>query len=311
MPAVARITPATRSTRIAGVARTTRHLAALALAAAALAALPARAQAPQAAPAVPAQPAFLDEVPFITTPDHVTLEMLSIAGVGAADHVIDLGSGDGRIVVTAARRFGATGLGVEIVPDLVERSERAARLAGVSDKAKFKVQDLFETDLTPASVITMYLLPDFNLKLRPLLLALKPGTRVVSHDWDMGDWAPDETRVLAVPDKAVGREKQSKVHFWVVPARVEGLWCGVGPLTGSSLRLAQRYQEVTGQYERRGRVREIQARLRGAVLRTQETRDGALELQAEGDALVLRSGPGPLALARGATFRRTAGERCA
>jgi SAM-dependent methyltransferase len=167
--------------------------------------------------------AFSEEVPFITTPDHVTVAMLELAGVGPADRVIDLGSGDGRIVVTAARRFGARGLGVEIVPDLVARSRENARRAGVADRAEFREQDLFATDLSGASVITMYLLPEVNLQLRPRLLALAPGTRIVSHDWDMGDWTPDRTLTVEVPEKSIGREKLSRLHLWVVPARVEGL----------------------------------------------------------------------------------------
>jgi SAM-dependent methyltransferase len=160
------------------------------------------------------------EVPFITTPDHVTVAMLEIAGVKSGDHVIDLGSGDGRIVITAARRFGATGLGVEIVPDLVERSRANAERAGVADRVRFRVQDLFDpaldADLARATVITMYLLPEVNLKLRPRLRALKKGTRIVSHDWDMGDWTPERQITLSVPDKAVGREKLSRVFLWVV-----------------------------------------------------------------------------------------------
>ena len=163
-----------------------------------------------------AQPSLTEEVPFITSPDNVTLEMLRIANVRAGDHLIDLGSGDGRIVILAAKRFGATGLGVEIDPELVARSQRAAKEAGVADRVEFRVQDLFATDLSKATVVTMYLLPEFNMRLRPSLQALKPGTRVVSHDWDMGDWQPDRTTVLPVPDKAVGREKSSKVHLWTV-----------------------------------------------------------------------------------------------
>ncbi|MDP3618571.1 MAG: methyltransferase domain-containing protein, partial [Ramlibacter sp.] len=105
------------------------------------------------------------DVPFITSPDNVTLEMLSVARVGPNDHVLDLGSGDGRIVITAARRHGASGMGVEIVPELVEKSMRSARDAGVADRVSFRVQDLFKTDLTQATVITMYLLPEVNLQL--------------------------------------------------------------------------------------------------------------------------------------------------
>jgi SAM-dependent methyltransferase len=184
-----------------------------------------------------------EEVPFITTPDNVTLAMLEIAKVGPQDYVIDLGSGDGRIVVTAARRFGARGLGVEIVPDLVERSRRAAEAAGVANRAHFREQDLFKADLSPASVITMYLLPEVNLQLRPKILKLRPGTRVVSHDWDMGEWTPDRTVTLDVPDKAIGREKLSRVHLWVVPAHVAGVWCGAGKARGKRLEIAQDFQK--------------------------------------------------------------------
>jgi SAM-dependent methyltransferase len=168
-----------------------------------------------------------EEVPFITTPDNVTLAMLKLAGVGPRDHVIDLGSGDGRIVITAARRFGASGLGVEIVPDLVAaQPRRGARRPAWPTRVDFREQDLFTTDLSAATVITMYLLPEVNLQLRPALLKLAPGTRIVSHDWDMGDWLPDETLTVDVPDKKIGREKKSRLHRWVVPARAEGLWCG-------------------------------------------------------------------------------------
>ena len=168
-------------------------------------------------PPARAQPG--EEVPFITTPDNVTLAMLQLAGVGPDDRVIDLGSGDGRIVITAARRFGARGLGVEIVPDLVARSRAAAARAGVAERVEFREQDLFKTDLSAATVITMYLLPEVNLQLRPALLQLAPGTRIVSHDWDMGDWPPERTLIVDVPDKAVGREKLSRLHLWRVPPR--------------------------------------------------------------------------------------------
>ncbi len=159
------------------------------------------------------------DVPFVVTPDHVTREMLKLADVKAGDFVIDLGSGDGRIVIVAARHFGARGLGVEIVPDLVEQSRDNARRAGVADRVEFRVQDLFATDLSQATVITMYLLPEVNLQLKPRLLALKPGTRIVSHDWDMGDWKPDRVVTVEVPDKLYGREKVSRLHLWTVPPR--------------------------------------------------------------------------------------------
>jgi SAM-dependent methyltransferase len=181
-----------------------------------------------------------DEVPFVTTPDAVTAAMLELADVSARDHVIDLGSGDGRIVIAAARR-GATGLGVEIVPELVEQSRANARAAGVAARVEFREQDLFRTDLARATVVTMYLLPEVNLQLRPRLLALAPGTRLVSHDWDLGDWAPDRSVRIDVPDKALGRDKFSRVHVWVVPAQVHGRWCG----GGATLDIVQRFQRFS------------------------------------------------------------------
>ncbi len=264
----------------------------------------ARAQAPAA------QPGYVEEVPFIVSPDNVTLEMLRIASVGPKDHVIDLGSGDGRIVTTAAKRFGATGLGVEIDPALVEKSRKFAAEAGVANKAEFRIQDLFTTDLSKATVITMYLLPEFNMRLRPAILALKPGTRIVSHDWDMGDWKPDQTTVLSVPDKQVGREKSSKVHFWTVPAQVAGLWCGAGPLGSYSLRLTQKYQEVTGTLQRRERQWPINGRMQGPTLATDETPVGSLVLERDGQALRLSGGKGTVALAKGTSFTAAKGSDC-
>jgi SAM-dependent methyltransferase len=174
-----------------------------------------------------------DEVPFITTPDNITVAMLEIARVGRNDHVIDLGSGDGRIVITAARRFGASGVGIEIVPDLVQRSRDNASKAGVGDRAKFEELDLFKADLSKATVVTMYLLPEVNLQLRPRLLCLKPGTRIVSHDWDMGDWKPAKVRTLPAPDKTIGLKKESKVFLWRVPPRKAGAACSALPSTTS------------------------------------------------------------------------------
>jgi SAM-dependent methyltransferase len=156
------------------------------------------------------------DVPYITTPDNVVMTILNIAGVTSKDFVLDLGSGDGRIPITAAARFGAKGLGVEIDPALVQLSKDNAKLAKVEKLVDFKEQDLFATDLAQASVITMYLLPDVNLKLKPALQKLKPGTRIVSHDWDMGDWQPDRMEVVAAPDKKVGLIKQSKIMLWVI-----------------------------------------------------------------------------------------------
>ncbi len=252
-----------------------------------------------------------EEVPFITSPDNVTLEMLRIANVGARDHVIDLGSGDGRIVILAARRFGASGLGVEIDPSLVRRSIRSAQDAGVADRVAFREQDLFATDLSVATVITMYLLPEFNLKLRPSLLGLKPGTRIVSHDWDMGDWKPDQTTVLPVPDKAVGLEKSSKVHLWVVPAKAEGLWCGNGLLRGAAIELSQRYQEVSGTLTHRGRSRPVEGRVKGPRMSVVAGRYGELGLDITGDNMRIASAEGAMALlAQGQGFRKAGTGGC-
>jgi SAM-dependent methyltransferase len=156
------------------------------------------------------------DVPFITSPDSVVAAILTIAQVSDKDFVLDLGSGDGRIPITAAKRYGARGLGVEIDPALVTLSQSNAKAAKVDQLVDFKVQDLFETDLSQASVITMYLLPEVNLKLKPALRKLKKGTRIVSHDWDMGDWLPDRTEIVSVPDKKVGLEKKSKIMLWVI-----------------------------------------------------------------------------------------------
>jgi SAM-dependent methyltransferase len=222
-----------------------------------------------------------EEVPFVTSPDNVTLEMLRLADVGPRDHVIDLGSGDGRIVILAAKRFGASGLGVEIVPDLVRQSLRSARDAGVADRVDFREQDLFQTDLTPATVVTMYLLPEVNLQLRPTLLALRPGTRVVSHDWDMGDWWPDRTTILQVPDKVVGLEKSSKVYLWVVPAKVDGLWCA----GGASMQVTQKYQQVDARIMDRGAELALTGLVTGNTMRLTAAGSAPTVLEVEGDKL--------------------------
>jgi hypothetical protein len=156
----------------------------------------------------------------------------------------------------------------------------------------------------------MYLLPDVNMQLRPRLLKLRAGTRVVSHDWDMGDWKPDRTSEVAVPDKKVGLAKSSKILYWVVPAQVAGLWCGSGPLHDFSLRLKQQHQVVEGDLVRRGRARTIEGRLEGNVLRTQSTRVGALVLELDGEKLKIIDGEGALMLVRGQSFTRSDAADC-
>ncbi len=229
-----------------------------------------------------------DEVPFVVTPDHVTLAMLELARVGPADHVIDLGSGDGRIVITAAKRFGASGLGVEIVPDLVRESQANARKAGVEARVAFREQDLFATDLSRATVVTMYLLPEVNLQLRDRLLALAPGTRIVSHDWDLGDWAPDRTLTVDVPDKALGREKVSRLFRWTVPARVHGSWCG----GNAAVVVTQRFQAFSATVTLAGQpvpVAVFDGRIDGRALAA--TGRHAAKGRQDGDTLVFTNLP--------------------
>lgn len=196
-------------------------------------------------------PARADEVPYVQTPQAVVDAMLEVAGVRANDYLIDLGSGDGRIVITAAQRYGARCLGIDYDDYLIEDSARRARDAGVADRARFVRQDIFEADLSRATVVTMYLLPEVNLALRPRLLAmLTPGTRLVSHDWDMGDWEPDAKVEVFAPDKPVGLLKQSTVYLWVVPAQAAGQWRTRLPLPDgleeASLSLDQRFQTLAG-----------------------------------------------------------------
>ena len=155
------------------------------------------------------------DVPYVVTPQNVVDAMLELAAVGPHDNLLDLGSGDGRIVITAAARWGTQGLGIDNDPSLIEIARRSAQRAGVADKARFREQDLFETDLTQATVITMYLLPDVNMKLRPRLQKLRPGTRIVSHDWHMGDWAPQRTVEVPSPGKAVAPRDKSRLMLWV------------------------------------------------------------------------------------------------
>jgi len=175
------------------------------------------------APAALAQEGAGDVV-YVPTPQIVVDEMLRMAKVGPNDYVIDLGSGDGRIVITAAKKHGARGFGVDLDRYLLKLANDTARKEGVSDRARFIEQNLFETDLSPATVITSYLLPEMNLKLRPKLLNLKPGTRVVAHDYAMGEWTPDDEKTLIVPEKTVGDPGKSYIFFWVVPARLAGTW---------------------------------------------------------------------------------------
>ena len=194
--------------------------------------------------------ASADEVPYIQTPGNVVDAMLAIAEVGPKDYVVDLGSGDGRIVIAAAKQYHARGLGIDYDRTLIAQSRANAVREGVSDRARFLQQDIFLADFRDATVVTMYLLPEVNLEIRPLILfGLRPGTRVVSHDWDMGAWEPDRRVVVAAPEKIVGLKKESTIYLWVVPARVAGYWRGT--LTGPGgeesvvIEFAQHFQNAS------------------------------------------------------------------
>ena len=220
-----------------------------------------------AAPAWSGEPS----VPYVPTPQDVVERMLQIARVGPSDYVIDLGSGDGRIVVTAARKFGARGFGVDLNPERIRESNENARKAGVTDKVAFYQRDLFETDLSQATVITMYLLPRVNLELRPKLLDLRPGTRVVSHDFSMDDWKPDTHVSMESKDRWSGAGGKSEIFFWIIPAKVAGTWRWDLTVGGKpqpyEVTLEQRYQTVSGAVRVGGRTVKLQdARVRGAEI---------------------------------------------
>ncbi len=154
------------------------------------------------------------DVIWVPTPDELVTRMLQLGGVTKDDYVIDLGAGDGKIVIAAAKQFGARGHGIEYNPDMVALAQRRARAAGVADRARFEKADIFESDFSKADVITMYLLPALNLKLRPTLMRLKPGTRLVTHAFTMGSWKPDET----------SRAGGASAYLWLVPANLSGQW---------------------------------------------------------------------------------------
>lgn len=180
------------------------------------------------------------DVVWVPTPEALVERMLEMARVTSKDYVIDLGSGDGRTVITAAKKYGVNALGIEYNPDMVAVSVKAAEKAGVSDKAKFIKADIFETDFSKATVITMYLLPALNIKLRPKILDMRPGTRVVSHAFNMEDWEPDQTATVE------GRE----AYLWIVPAKVQGNWTLTVPAGNGEekwqVALKQNFQKLSG-----------------------------------------------------------------
>jgi precorrin-6B methylase 2 len=195
------------------------------------------------------------DVIWVPTPQALVDKMLDMARAAPGDYVMDLGSGDGRLVITAAKR-GIEAMGVEYDPKMVDLSRRNAEREGVAEKARFVKQDLFKTDLTKASVITMFLLPALNIKLRPKILALKPGTRVVSNSFDMGEWEADE---MARLDSASGCEGYCTARLWIVPARV----AGTHKTALGQLKLKQEFQKVTGTLTREGREVPVEGKVVG------------------------------------------------
>jgi hypothetical protein len=197
------------------------------------------------------------DVIWVPTPQSLVDRMLTMAQVKPTDYVIDLGSGDGRTVITAVKKFGATALGIEYNPDMVELAKRAAEKEGVAGKAQFMKADIFATDFSKATVITMYLLPSLNVKLRPTILNMKAGTRVVSHAFTMDDWEPDQV------DSSEGRT----AYMWIVPAKVAGTWKLDGAAKGAEVTMTQQYQKVGGSAKVDGKVANLtNAKLRGDTI---------------------------------------------
>jgi len=194
-------------------------------------------------------------VVWVPTPQGVVDKMLDMARLTKSDYLIDLGSGDGRTVITAAKR-GARAMGIEYNADMVELSKNNARIAGVADRATFMKADLFQTDLSRATVITMFLLPEINRKLRPRLLALKPGTRVVSNTFTMGDWKADEEHTVQ-GDACDG--SWCTALLWIIPAKAAGTW----QVPQGELVLKQTYQQLSGTLKTSERTVPVHGRVRG------------------------------------------------
>lgn len=226
------------------------------------------------ATALVSAPAFAQtsDVPFVVTPMNVVDAMLDIAKVGPDDYLIDLGSGDGRIVIAAAKKRGARGFGVELDGALVNDARREAERQGVKDRAEFRAENLFITELDRATVLTTYLYPRINIELRPRIFAqMKPGSRVVSHEFDFGAWKPDAQVTVKVPDKPYG-PPLSEVFLWVVPANAAGRWQWRAQLGGTPVdceaTLEQMFQEVRGSARAGGTAARIEnSRLRGDEIR--------------------------------------------
>ena len=174
----------------------------------------AAAAAPATQAATPPSPKKDLDVPYVPTHQTIVDEMLAMAEVTGSDVLYDLGSGDGRIPITAAKKFGTRGVGIDLNPVRIREANEKAQEAGVTDKVRFIEGDLFQQDFSGATVVTLYLLPDVNIKLRPKILAMKPGTRVVSHNYNMGDWEPEKMKTMRTPDGV-----EHYIYFWRVPEK--------------------------------------------------------------------------------------------
>jgi SAM-dependent methyltransferase len=218
-----------------------------------------------AAPLLRAQEAS-PPAPFITTPPEVVARMLALAEAGPQDMVVDLGSGDGRIVIHAAKAHGARGLGVDLDPALVARARDNAARAGVADRARFEVGDALRTDVSQATVVTVYLLPWLLERLQGrLLYGLRPGARVVTHAFALGSWPADRTETVRLTRAHEGQGDSSRIFLYVVPAQARGTWRGAG---GWRLRVLQNYQKIEVELERDGqRVPVSEAHLEGERIR--------------------------------------------
>jgi predicted O-methyltransferase YrrM len=225
--------------------------------------------APALAALLVAAPALAQEgevrAPFITTPPEVVARMLRLADTFPRDYVIDLGSGDGRIVIAAARDYQASGLGVELEPALVEKARENARAAGVAHLARFEVGDALKTDVSRATVVTVYLLPSLLEQLQPRLLALlQPGARVVTHAFAFKGWPPDRAETVRLSARHEGQGDESRIYLWVIPAQARGAWTAPG---GWRLRVHQNYQLVEVEASREGQPLAVdKASLRGTNL---------------------------------------------
>ena len=179
--------------------------------------------------------------PFITTPPEVVERMLQVAETRADDLVIDLGSGDGRIVIAAAQKYGARAVGIELDGALVQKSREAARAAQLGDKVSFIEGDVLAADISKATVVTVYLLPELMRKLQARFIQeLAPGTRIVSHAFTMAGWAPDRSEMVKVKERHPGQGDESRLHLWIVPADVRGVWRG----PGMEVRIEQNFQSL-------------------------------------------------------------------